>query len=216
MPGSALQTGTPRGFGVLQALSLALALVGLVGCSDGPVDPAAFGPSRVRLSYQGPLVGSYAAEGELQRGKGMLDHTYAYGLRYQNPTALEVRSVVLDAASDRVDWVDIQIPADRPGTYAIDQDRCPRWEAGCAGLFLVLRLPNQEGKQAKYSCTLLTGTIRVATASGRRVQGTFSGAGECIDRDAPEGTDHPPVTVTGGEFDVELSSGVRADAAAQT
>jgi hypothetical protein len=101
-----------------------------------------------------------------------------------------------------VDGVNVRVPSHATGTFTIDGDQCGWWDDTCAGITVFFGLRNANGEQARYSCTMKTGTIRLTTLSATRAVGEFSGSGECLDRDAPQGS--PAVTITGGRFDVKL------------
>lgn len=148
------------------------------------------------------------AEGEAQPGQDMLGSTYTHGLRYTSPATVEISGNVHDPARNLVDWVRLNVPAVAAGSFEIDVDSCSPWEDHCASASLVLRLLNENGQQAKYSCWVRSGRIDVSFASSERMTGTFSGTGECLDRDDTTGTS-PPITISNGAFDVRLRAGVR-------
>lgn len=186
----------------------ALITAGLAAC-DGGLEPEPHGPSRVELQYAGPLTGSFTVEGEIRAGEAdMLGNTYAYGLRYDTSPPVEVRANRYDEATNMADWVQILIPGSTTGTSPIDWNQCQSSEPECASVSLVLQLLHEHGEQARYSCSLMTGTISVTSISSTRAKGTFSGIGGCIDRDAAGG-EMPSVQITGGQFDVNLVGGRR-------
>ena len=137
--------------------------------------------------------------------KGMLDQTFAYGLRYQNPNTIEIRSVQ-QRPGNIVDWVDLSIPRQSAGSFTIDTHNCPRWNDECPSVFVVLELLNVNGAQAKYSCRIQTGIILLSSVSNTRAKGEFSGTGDCLTNIGETGEEF---RVTNGRFDVNLISGKR-------
>jgi len=175
-------------------------------CSDGVTGPDETGPSSLTFAYQGPISGSFAAEQDCQSAGSLVNQTCARGLRYQNPGAVELSGTRL-RPGEIADQVYLMIPGQSTGTFAIDASTCPWWDDRCATVFVVLELLNVHGSQARYSCSLHSGTIRVTAASESRAIGEFSGTGVCADREME--ADDPPFTITSGRFDVKLVRGTR-------
>jgi hypothetical protein len=187
-------------------------LVALGACSDGsgaPLDPGAGESIEMSFSYHGPVSGAFRAEQSCQQGSWM-SQTCAYGLRYQNPGTLEVRSVAKRPNSS-VDWIDVNIPSHGAGSFAIDMSECPWWRYECPAISIVFELPPTHGASAKYSCQLDTGTIRLVAVTDTRASGEFSGAGSCERRNSTgeivETLDG--FQITGGRFEVKLVRGSR-------
>ena len=135
--------------------------------------------------------------------KGMLDQTFAYGLRCQKPNTIEIRSVQ-QRPGNIVDWVELSMPRQSAGSFPIDANACPWWNDECPSAFVVLELLNVNGAQAKYSCQLETGTILLSSVSKTRAKGEFSGTGDCLTN---TGETVEGFRVTNGRFDVILISG---------
>lgn len=174
----------------------------LAACDGGPTDPQpSAGASTVRFAYEGSgaegvVSGAYEATGDPRAGQSR--QTFAIGQRYRGAGAIQVVSD-LQRPGDVSDFAWVVIPRLDAGTLAIDRacgtDYCP-------GVFFALEVKNTHGSQARYSCTLESGTVRVTSISATRVAGEFSGTGACIG--APGTADLEQVSVAGGRFDVKL------------
>ncbi len=191
-------------------LLIGMLVLGLAACGDGPNDPKLEEDSSVSFSYHGPISGSFHAEGFPDISKPPLQQTYALGHRYRNPNAIEV-SGILQRPGGMVDGVDIRIPRHAPGSSTIDSNACRWWDDGCPNVFLFLELRNVNGAQAKYSCRLETGTIRLTSVSETRAEGEFSGTGQCSERSGVPGEiiDHEGLNITNGRFEVNLVNATR-------
>lgn len=192
---------TPRSVGRrLLLAALALAAVGCVG------DPTAPGRGNdddawVAFEYDGPLAGRFTAEGAPDRALPALGQTYAYALRYERFDGVEV-SAVRRRGAGLADVVDLTIPSPRERSYLVDDFACARWDTSCPGIFVAFDLPTSgSAQEARWSCTVQRGTIRVSRMTSRRVSGTFSGTASCTGRDG-EWLDG--LRVRDGEFDVPL------------
>ena len=186
----------------LPLLTASLALV-LAACDNGPIDPPVDGPGTISFSYQGPISGTLAIEGDIRTDRPPLGQTAAYGQRYHNPQMIEARGAAVNG--DMIDGITVRVPSHTTGSFNIDTSQCGWLDDSCAGIFLFLRLRNANGEQAKYSCTVQTGTIRLTAVSEARAKGVFQGSGECLDRDGGS----PPIAISNGQFDVKLFPATR-------
>lgn len=173
-------------------------------CSDGPAAPGSSEPS-ASFTYQGPLAGTFLAVGKPRLDRTPLSQTYAHGLRYPDPASIEVSSI-LQRPDNLADALWVNFPRQSAGSVAIDTNTCPAWDDACPSVSVALGLPTGGIGQAKYSCRLETGSIRVASITEDRVTGEFSGRGTCT---SDSGQDIDGFTVTDGRFDVILLAGTR-------
>lgn len=184
-----------------------LLLAALAACgSDNPAGPdGADAPSSVSFVYggssnQGTVNGAYQAAGDPSLLTAPITQTWALGQRVSGETLLRVGSNVARGAQQQADFAWVTIPRLTVGTVPIN-GTCPGED--CAGVFLALAVSTDVAvSQARYSCALNEGTIRVASISGDRARGTFSGTGSCLA--APGYVDLDQFTITNGTFDVKL------------
>lgn len=181
-----------------------LLLAALAACGDDNDPVGASAPNTVRFTYaaSGPtegVEGDYNAVGDPDRAVPPLTQTYALGRRDPGEGLLEVVSNVAYPQQE-ADFVTITIPRLTEGSVAID-GTCPG--ELCPGVSLGLELSTAVAvSQARYSCALETGTIRVASIRDNRMKGTFSGTGSCIG--APGYEDLDEFSITGGTFNVKV------------
>ncbi|HST63175.1 MAG TPA: hypothetical protein VLK84_30980 [Longimicrobium sp.] len=185
------------------ALSLLLAALAACGDNDGPTESA--GASTIRFSYsgsgpEGSVQGTYEAQGDPSLAGAQITQTFAIGQRVASQTAFRVLSNVAHPAQQTADFADVTIPRLDVGSAEIDGvcpgELCPEvslaLEVQTTGVF----------DQAKYSCYLYEGRIRLNSISDNRAKGTFSGTGRCLGQ---EGTaDLDQFIITGGTFDVKV------------
>lgn len=197
------QTASSRPARLVRAVALAPALLAapaaLAAC-ESSTEPGT-GPSRIGFTYvgtgaEGTIQGTYSAESDFVVGRSQLTQTFAIGHRYA--AAVGVISNVARSAG-LSDNTSLTIPRLTVGSVSID----PACETDyCAEVFLGLELPSAEGSQAKYSCSLQAGTLRITAISDMRARGDFSGTGVCIG--APGTEDLEEFRITGGTFDVKV------------
>lgn len=178
-----------------------LLLAALAACDN----PAGGGEtvSNVQIVYggssnQGTVNGRYEARGEARTGTPPLQQTYALGQRYTDDAHIQVVSN-RKHDGDVVDFAWITIPRLTAGAVTID-GICPG--ETCAAVSLALEVGTTGVSQAKYSCSLDSGTIRITSVTETRVKGDFSGTGFCIG--APGTPDLDQFSVAEGTFDVRL------------
>jgi hypothetical protein len=182
-----------------------LLLAALAACGDGPTGSGESGPSSIRFTYagsgpQGVVQGTYQAEGDPALPVAPITQTFALGQRVSSESTLRVMSNVARSAAQTADFAWVIIPRLTVGTEPIE-GTCPG--ELCAGVTLALEIStNVSFDQAKYSCALDSGTIRITSLSGGRAKGTFSGTGSCLGQ--PETEDLDEFIITGGTFDVKV------------
>lgn len=192
----------------LARIALPVLLAALAAC-DGLGDPgAAQGPSTIRFTYSGSgpggaVQGAYQAEGDYQVGTAPLRQTFALGHRYRPAGAVDVMSNVYRASAGASDAVHVTITRLTPGSVPVDRlcdaDFCP-------GVSLALELPNVNGAQARYSCSLQAGRVEITSIREDRMQGRFSGTGSCTGAAGTQ--DLEEFSISGGEFNVKLMDAV--------
>ena len=155
--------------------------------------------SSLTVTYSGPAAGTLRAEGTPSLSGPMLGQTFAVAYPMGGGGPYLVHATRGAAASD--DWVDVQLPAARAGTFAIDTDRCGWWDAACPNVHLALEVPRTNAAQARHTCRLDRGTIEVTATGGGRLRGTFRGTGACI---TATGAVVDGFAVTAGAFDVAV------------
>lgn len=185
------------------AAPLLLAALAACGGSDGPAES---GPSSIRLTYSasGPegvvVQGTYEAQGDPRSPIAPITQTFALGRRSTGEGTLEVMSNVARSSENEADFASVTIPRLTVGSVAIE-GICPGETCAAVSLALAVKT-NLTFSQARYSCYLDSGTIRVTAISDDRAKGTFSGTGACL---AAEGfEDLEQFTITGGTFDVKV------------
>jgi hypothetical protein len=182
-----------------------LLLAALAACGDGPTGSDETGPSSIRFTYsgsgpQGTVQGTYQAEGEPSFPVPPITQTYALGQRVSRESTLRVISNVAHAQQQTADFAWVTIPRLTVGSAPIE-GTCPG--ETCASVTLALEVAtNLSVDQAKYSCHLDSGTIRITSISDGRAKGTFSGSGSCLGEPGTE--DLEGFSITGGTFDVKV------------
>ena len=181
-----------------------LLLAALAACGgDGPTGSS--GQSSVHLRYggsgnQGTINGTYQAEGDPSLTLPPITQTYALGQRVTGQTTLRVVSNVARSTQQTADFSWVTIPRLTVGSVAIN-GTCPGED--CAAVSLALEVSTSVAvSQAKYSCALDNGTIRITEIGDGRAKGTFSGTGRCLGRPGTEDLDQ--FTITDGTFDVKV------------
>lgn len=182
-----------------------LLLAALAACGDGNGPTESSGASTIRFTYsgsgpEGSVQGTYEAKGDPGLATAPITQTFALGQRVASQNTFRVISNVAHPAQGTADFAGVVIPRLDVGTVDIDGvcpgELCPEvslaLEVETGGVF----------DQAKYSCYLYEGRIRLNAISDGRAKGTFSGTGRCL---AQEGTeDLDDFTITGGTFDVKV------------
>jgi hypothetical protein len=182
---------------------LLLAALAACGDSDGPTESSE--PSSTRFVYggssaQGTVGGTYQAEGNPSFAGSQITQTFALGQRVAGQTTLRVLSNVARNTQQQADFAIVTIPRLTVGRVDI-VGTCPG--ETCAAVSLALEVSTSAAvSQARYSCALDAGTIRITSISGTRAQGTFEGTGRCIGR--PGTADLDQFSITGGTFDVNV------------
>lgn len=177
-------------------------LTGVPACGDGVNDPQPTGPSSVSFSYQGQgeegsISGSYQVEGDPDLSVPSGRQTYAEGRRIRSAGALQVDTN--RQRSNDYDFARVTLPRLSTGSWATDR---PCGTDYCPEIFIALELRRVHGSQARYSCTLESGIVRITSISGTRARGGFSGTGICLG--APGVADLEHFSVSNGRFDVKL------------
>lgn len=194
---------TPPSRRALARVLLAAApVVALAACSDGGTAPQTPATPMLRFTYDGAMAGSFRAEGAPVLNAPQFQQSFAQGRREGGVSAgLEVLAVQR-RAGNLADVVTISGLPQQTGTYTIDDSRCARTEPRCPGILVGLEIPTDASvAQARASCTLRTGTIRVTAWTAGRAAGDFAGEGRCLTSD---GRTLEGFRVTGGVFDVAL------------
>ena len=170
----------------------AFAFVVSCGDSNGPSGNS----GTASFNYSGAITGSFEAEGAppVLQPEGA---EFAAGFRSDQDQVVGVVAVV-PRNSTNSDVLIIQIPRLTAGSSTI-LDTCTA--DNCAAVLFSYNANNDSG-EAQWSCGLLSGTITITSITSDRVEGTFSGTGECL------GTGPTPsaFTITNGSFDVRLLS----------
>ena len=101
------------------------------------------------------------------------------------------------------------MPRQAKGDYSIDEQGCPRFNYDrCSGVFVALDIRNDvNASQARFSCTLQSGSIRISSVSSAHVVGEFAGVGSCI---TYQGEVVDGFQLVNGQFDVALRDGLRS------
>jgi hypothetical protein len=175
-----------RAFRRLTVLPL-LAVTGLaLGCgsdSAAPVDPGG-GEGALSFTFTGTSSGSFSASGPMH-GQS---EAWAAALREGN--ALDIRAFRARSSS-RGDVAFLWLEDPTPGTYSIANDEA--W-------FDFITNTTASWTAYDRECWLENGSVVVTAVAGQRIQGTFSGAGECLTFD----WDSEPFSVASGQFDVPI------------
>jgi hypothetical protein len=184
--------------------ALSLLLAALAACGDDPAGPGD-GPSSIHFSFRGSgpertVEGIYEVDGDPVLAGTQITQTFAIGQRVSGESTLRVLTNWFHPAQGTADFAWVTVPRLTVGTVAID-GVCPG--ETCAGVTLALEV--QTGAvfdQAKYSCDLYDGTVRINSISSGRATGTFSGTGRCTGQ--PGTADLDEFRITGGTFDVNV------------
>jgi hypothetical protein len=183
----------------------ALLLLLLAACSTestGP-DAGAVPAPVLRFTYAGPESGSFVAEGAPVPGAPQLQQTFAQGRRSLGTHRdFEILAVARRGAS-AADLVTIGGLPQAVGTHVVDARACDGSGPSCPRVLVGLDLPTDgRAAQARASCSLETGTVRITTWSSTRAVGVLSGTGRCtmIDGRVVDG-----FRITDGRFDVALT-----------
>jgi hypothetical protein len=183
-------------------IAAALLLAALAACSDSTGPGGQADASRIDITYSGSgpdgvLQGTYAAQGDPRLGSDPIGQTYAVGQRAVELGVIEVVSG--RRHGNEVDVAFVTIPLLQVGTVQIDRD-CDA--DACAAVLLALDMGLAQGSQARYSCVLHTGTVRITALTDERVRGDFTGTGACFGRE--EGEQIEDFSISAGTFDVKL------------
>jgi hypothetical protein len=189
---------------VLARAAAPLLLAALAACDgEGPSETA--GASSIQFAYsgsgpEGTIQGTYQAHGDPALTVPPITQTYALGRRDSGEEMLEVLSNVARNPQKQADFAWVTVPRLTAGSVAID-GICPG--EVCPAVSLALEVSTDVAvSQAKYSCVLESGTIRITEISNSRAKGTFSGTGSCLGR--PGTADLDQFSITGGTFDVKV------------
>jgi hypothetical protein len=141
-------------------------------------------PVRPSDGFTGAAFGSFAASGRMHDQSA----TWAAGLPEGN--ALDIRAFRA-LSSSRGDVALLWLEDPTPGTHSITD-----------GEALFDFITNTTSSLTSYDreCWLETGSVIVTSFAGQRVQGTFSGEGECLTFN----WDSEQFSVTGGQFNVPI------------
>lgn len=173
-----------------------MALFAALSCSDSS------GPNRLgsmSFTYSGGGGGTFTASGNAPSFSAPppTGTTWAGGY-------IEAGEMFLGGSRPRtgglVDVALLRIGRTTTGSESIDANCDIDGIVPCTGMFLFLNF-NGDGDTGDFFCALTSGTIVVASVSGSRAQGTFSGAGQCL---TGTGGASSQFIVSSGEFDVAL------------
>lgn len=184
-----------------------LLLAALAACSDDDgIGPGENGqPSNIAFAYSGSgpeatIQGTYQAMGDPPRTGPLITETFALGQRVASKGALRVMSNAAQPAQSTANFAQVTITRLEVGSVAIN-GTCPG--ETCNGVSLAIEVStNVAVSQARYSCALETGTIRITSIRNGRAQGDFTGTGSCLGR--PGTADLDQFSITGGTFDVKV------------
>jgi hypothetical protein len=170
------------------------------GCKDSS-GPSGFEGS-MGFAFTGALNGDFTASGALpSSGASQATSQWAAG-----EVVATDASVYLAASSPRTstsrDFVGVFIPRTTVGSETIDFSGCT---ADCADVVVLLGENNNGTGSPLQTCYLTTGTVAITEITPSRVEGTFSGTGECF---APSAGTPTTFTIANGTFDVALVAGV--------
>ena len=189
---------------VLARAAAPLLIAALAAC-DGEGPSGTSGASSIQFAYsgsgpEGTVQGTYQAQGDPALTVPPITQTYALGRRDSGEGMLEVLSNVARNPQQQADFAWVTIPRLTVGSVAIE-GICPG--EVCPAVTLALEVSTEVAvSQAKYSCALETGTIRITEIGNSRAKGTFSGTGSCLGR--PGTADLEQFSITGGTFDVKV------------
>jgi hypothetical protein len=164
-------------------------LAALIAAATGCGDSTGPGPRTGSLSFahSGAVAGTYSASGSILGTSDPRAATWAAGSPDDANQAIDVMAST-PRPSNTIDHVIIQVPAST-GSVAIGD-----------GAVVAIAFGQAPGGAATWTCTLGSGTVVVASLSGDRVIGSFSGTGSCLG----SSTGLVAFTVTDGSFDVPL------------
>jgi hypothetical protein len=189
------------------SIAAVLGSVLMLGACESPTEskygPVNAGPSTVSFTYHGVGPGGsvgglfhVTADPDLNRPAG--DQAFALGQRIARAGAFRALSNQR-RTSELSDWIVVSAPRLSTGSLTLAP---PCRAEYCPEVFVALEMKNSQGAQARYSCTLDSGTIRITAISEQRAQGEFSGSGVCLG--APDTEDLEQFSVSNGRFDVKL------------
>lgn len=188
---------------VRSTFALVLAAVG-TACSEPALVGPGLGTPIVSFSYGGPISGAFEAGGYPSFDVSPLGQTFAQGRRYRSPDGFDVLSTRFRGSS--ADFVTIEIPRIEAGTFTIGGS-CDLESLDCPAVGIALQIPTTTTVgQARYSCELSSGTIRLATVTTETIAGTFSGRGSCI---TDTGDELENFVVSDGRFEVGVVEATR-------
>lgn len=186
--------------------ALPLLLAALAACGDDPAGPVESDPpSSVRFVYggssnQGTIQGSHRAEGDPLLAVAPITQTFALGQRVASKGLIRILANVARGTEHEADWATITIPRLTVGSVDIN-GTCPGKE--CAAVSLGLDIETDVAfSQARYSCALDEGTLRITSVSDGRAKGEFSGTGSCLA--GPGYQDLTQFSIASGTFDVKV------------
>ena len=168
-----------------------LAALALAACDNPAGDDAVV--SLVRLTYTGPVSGTFEANGDPNPLLPYGSQQMALGLRDPGTGELQVHAVV--SRTDGYDLAVLALPSPAVGTMTIG----PCTEAACPGLTLLLGIDSGFSEGSGIVCVVDAGTIEVQTYTPQHAAGTVQGTGTCS---ASAGSE--PFAVTDGRFDVRV------------
>ncbi|HEX6037920.1 MAG TPA: hypothetical protein VFZ20_07775 [Longimicrobium sp.] len=180
-----------------------LLLAALAACAGDGTGPGEAKPGSVAFAYsgsgpEGTIQGTYQVLRDPVGLVPRLTESYALGQRVESQGVLRV---VANMAREgqRADFAQVTIPRLTVGSEAIT-GICPG--ESCAAVSLGIDLATGGVSQAKYSCSLDQGIIRIFSIQNGRAEGEFSGTGSCVG--APGTADLEEFSITGGTFDVKV------------
>lgn len=179
-------------------------LLALAACPSDGTGPDGTAMLRFSHTAAGTLLpaGTYEARGEVRMGsQGQIrPGEWVYALVGIPPSLLRVnasqRSVLIN---DRYDLMMMELPVGLGAGGSVPIHAPCLGLPDCAQVQMRLGVRAGANQTPEMTCTLVGATVTVTARSATRVQGTFSGPGNCY---APGGS--APFQVTGGTFDVPI------------
>src|SRR6185503_1537497 len=176
-------------------------LTALISCSDSSGPTALSGT--VSFTFTGGGGGTFSltanAPGTGNAGPTPTVNTVAGAIDEAGGYALVIANKVHSGLQD---LLIIAIGRTTVGTKAVDA-ACDPEGASCSGLIFFLNF-NGSGDTFGQACEPTAGSFEITEVSTTRIKGTFTGTGTCTDANDVE----TAFTVTGGTFDVALSTGL--------
>jgi hypothetical protein len=170
------------------------------GCKDssGPSGSA----GSMDFAFTGAVNGNFTASGALPSSAGsQTTSQWAAGEVVQVDATLYLAASSPRTSTSR-DFVGVIIPRTTAGSVTIDFPGCT---TDCADVVVLLGENNSGAGSPLQTCYLSTGTITIAEITASRVDGTFSGSGECFAAGTGTST---AFTISNGTFDVPLVGSV--------